>query len=116
MVRQRRPYAPTSLPVATIGAVVILIAIVAAAIVALGISGNANAETTPWIVAVIGIVATTIPGLIAAGFAERAAKDIRNGTVTEKAKIGTVQALVETGVTTAADTTNRNEVIANEGK
>lgn len=115
MARQR-PYGPNSLPVATIGAVVILIAIVAASVVALAIAGKVNAETTPWIVAVMGIVTTTIPSLIAAGFAERAAKDIRNGTVTEKAKIGSVQALLETGVTSAADTTNRNEVIANESK
>lgn len=51
---------------------------------------------------VIGLVVTTVPSLVAAAFAERASRDIRNGTVTAKAKEGTRQALDETGVTEVA--------------
>lgn len=57
-------------------------------------------QTTPVFMSVIGLILTTIPSLIAAGFAERASRDIRNGVVEEKAKDGAKQALVEHQVIT----------------
>lgn len=51
----------------------------------------------------IGLIVTTVPSLIAAGFAERASRDIRNGTVTEKAREGAEQALNDTGVVQAVE-------------
>lgn len=49
------------------------------------------------------IVASTVPSLLAAAFAERASRDIRNGTVTEKARQGATTALKETGVVQAVE-------------
>jgi hypothetical protein len=49
------------------------------------------------------VVAATVPSLLAAAFAERASRDIRNGTVTEKAREGAVEALQETGVVQAVE-------------
>jgi hypothetical protein len=49
----------------------------------------------------VGLIITTVPSLGAMAFAERASRDIRNGTVTEKARQGTRKALDETGVTQA---------------
>jgi hypothetical protein len=49
------------------------------------------------------VVASTVPSLLAAAFAERASRDIRNGTVTEKAREGAVEALQDTGVVQAVE-------------
>lgn len=46
------------------------------------------------------LAASTIPSLVASLSAERASRDIRNGTVTEKVRQGTVAAIHETGVMT----------------
>lgn len=56
---------------------------------------------------VIGLVLTTVPSLGALWYAERASRDIRNGTVTEKARQGTVAALEETGVTEVVEASQR---------
>lgn len=48
----------------------------------------------------LALAASSIPSLVASLSAERAARDIRNGTVTQKAKEGTKQAIEETGVMT----------------
>lgn len=61
-------------------------------------------QSTPAFVAIIGLIASTIPGLIAAVYSERASRDIRNGTVTDKAAEGAQKALDNTGIT---------EVVAN---
>lgn len=47
---------------------------------------------------IIALVITLVPTLIAAAFAERASRDIRNGVVADKAKEGATQALIDTGV------------------
>lgn len=54
---------------------------------------------------VIALVITLVPTLIAAAFAERASRDIRNGVVADKAKEGATQALIDTGVAQAQPTT-----------
>jgi hypothetical protein len=48
----------------------------------------------------VAIALANIPTLTAALFAERASRDIRNGTVTEKVRQGTTTAIVESGVLT----------------
>ena len=47
----------------------------------------------------IGLVLTTVPSVIAAAFAERVSRDVRNGVVETKAQRGAEAALAETGVT-----------------
>lgn len=61
----------------------------------------------PGSMTVIGLIVTTIPSLIAAAFAERASRDIRNGVVEEKAKEGAKQALDEKGVTEVVEASQR---------
>jgi hypothetical protein len=89
----RSPGPTTNLPYASLGSAVILI-IVGASVVMSG-NGGENGGAI-----LIGLVVTTIPSLIAAAFAERNAKDIRNGTLTDKAREGAHKALAEAGVTT----------------
>lgn len=85
--------ATKNLPYASLASAVLLI-IVGAVVVVSG-NGGENGGAI-----LIGLVVTTIPSLIAAAFAERNAKDIRNGTVTEKVRQGTHKALDEAGVVT----------------
>lgn len=81
-----------------------IFAMVSAALMLVGgvvvvLSGNGGKNDGSLLV---GLVVTTIPSLIAAAFAERTSRDVRNGTVTEKARQGTHKALAEAGVTTVA--------------
>jgi len=64
------------------------IALFVTAVVVLIITDHAEDSTL-----FIGFVITTCPSIVAAIFAERAAKDIRNHVVQEKARAGTEQAL-----------------------
>lgn len=48
----------------------------------------------------LGVIVANIPGALGAIFGERAMRDIRNGTVREKARQGTHQAIQEAGVVT----------------
>ena len=52
-------------------------------------------------ITLIGLFVSTLPSLVAAFASERASRDIRNGVVEYKAKTGALQALDETGVTSA---------------
>lgn len=70
-------------------------ALTVAGVIFFGAAGNHNALAV--------VVASTVPSLLAAGFAERASRDIRNGTVTEKARQGATEALEETGVIQAVE-------------
>jgi uncharacterized membrane protein len=89
---------PKNIPIiASIMAAVFLIAAVVMVMFT-----NEDRATTPQFVTLIGLVVTTIPSLIAAAFAERSSRDIRNGVVTDKAKDGALKALEESGVTTVA--------------
>ena len=52
----------------------------------------------------VGFLVTTLPSLVAAAFAERTARDVRNGVVQDKIRQGTHEALRESGVTEVAAT------------
>lgn len=54
-----------------------------------------------------GILIGAVPSLLAAAYSERSSRDIRNGTVTDKARQGARAALDESGVT---------EVVQNAGQ
>lgn len=86
--------APTNLPYASLASAVLLIG--TGAVVVMSGNGGENGGAI-----LIGLVVTTIPSLIAAAFAERNARDIRNGTVVEKVRQGTHRALAEAGVSTS---------------
>lgn len=68
-----------------------------------------NAHTTPIIISIVGLVISTVPSMISSAYSERASKDIRNGVVTEKAKVGALEALDETGVIEVVNISNRGE-------
>lgn len=70
------------------------------------IFGSENGSNT---VVLIGLVATTVPSLIAAAFSERTARDVRNGVLEEKARRGAHTALEESGVKEVVDMTHRGE-------
>lgn len=88
-----------------------LIAVVA--LVGLAVLGLAiiplDAKTTPLFYTVIGLIVTTVPSLIAATFAERTARDVRNGLVEDKVRKGTHTALKESGVTDVVEATRKGD-------
>jgi hypothetical protein len=86
----------TNLPVISIIAAVSLVGL---AIVAL-IFVHLDDRTTPVFLSVIGLIVTTVPSLIAAAYAERVSKDVRNGVVEDKVRTATKDALAEHGVVT----------------
>ncbi len=92
-----------------LAATVALVAIVAAVFTILAVAGRLDAQSTPILVSLLGLVVTAVPALISAGFAKQAADDIRNGVITEKVVEGTTKALDETGVTEVVSMTNRGE-------
>ena len=57
----------------------------------------------------LGLIVTAGPALLAAGYAERASRDIRNGTVREKVRQGTHQALEEVGVPDVVEAAGRGQ-------
>ena len=83
--------------------IIIIVAVVGVALVDL------DRNSTPIFVSIVGLIATSVPALIAAAFAERSSHDIRNGVVEEKAKRGTHKALEEAGVTEVVEATQRGE-------
>lgn len=96
--RKERPYREdrpnvTNAPIYALGSAVLMLG--AGAVVVMSGHGGANGGNL-----LIGLVVTTIPSLIAAAFAERTARDVRNGTVTEKARLGASKAISEAGVVT----------------
>lgn len=96
----RQPRAiPPNAPHYTLGAGVLLVVV---GVLAAYLTDNRQSMTT-----LLGLIATTVPSLLAAGYAERASRDIRNGTVTEKAKQGTKQAMDEVGVTEVVEASQR---------
>lgn len=55
----------------------------------------ANPASAPSLVIVVGMIATTIPSLVAAVFSERTNRDLRNGVLKDKVKEGAAEALEE---------------------
>lgn len=91
---------------ALIAAVIFIIAAVVLAVIA-----PPDSEST---VIVIGLIASTIPSLVAAFASEKTNRDIANGVLTEKARVGTRQALDETGLTEIAATSGATQSAALE--
>lgn len=83
-----------NIPLYALAAIVVMIA---AAVVLILFS---NPAAAPSLTIVIGLIATSVPSLIAAVFSEKASRDIRNGVVEAKVKSGTIKALEETQVMT----------------
>lgn len=92
---------PPNAPHYTLGAGVLLV--VVALFAAMATDDRDTLRT------LLGLIVTTVPSLLAAGYAERASRDIRNGTVTEKARQGTVAAMEEVGVVDVVEATNRGQ-------
>jgi hypothetical protein len=53
----------------------------------------ANPASSPSLLIVLGLIASSTPSLVAAIYSERASRDIRNGVVADKAREGAAQAL-----------------------
>ena len=87
---------PTNTPILAIATAVLLCAFAVVVIVAGYGDEGAGAL-------MIGLILTTVPSLIAAAFAERVSRDVRNGVVEHKAKQGARQALNEAGIHDADD-------------
>ncbi len=86
----------TNVPVIALLSAVLLLVVVVVVLAFV----PAERQGTPVFVTVIGIVASTVPSLIAAAFAERVSKDVRNGTLVQKSKQATHEALQEARVVT----------------
>lgn len=95
------PNNKNNLPYVAAGTLVILIGYA----VLLAVTGHMSDEL------VGGLIITTIPSVTAAGFAERAARDIRNGVVQDKAKQGTHEALIESGVKSVVTTAQQTQPV-----
>lgn len=80
------PKAALTAAAALVGMVVVLVGVLA-------FTDSLDDRATPLVVSLLGMVATIVPGLVAATYSERASRDIRNGTVVEKAREGAVRAL-----------------------
>lgn len=99
--RRDRRTIPPNAPHYTLGAGVVLVVV--------GIAAAYLTNDSQSMSLLLGLVVTTVPSLLAAGYAERASRDIRNGTVKEKARQGTVEALEETGVTEVVEVAGRGQ-------
>ncbi len=65
-------------------------------------------QTTPVFVSIVGLIITTIPSLLAAAFAERAVRDIRNGVLKGKVKEAINETLPSTVLNDDAETVRRD--------
>ena len=95
-----RTNAPT---VAALSAAVVMLGLVVGLVIMLSMGERLNATNTPLVVSLIGVVVTVVPALVSAAFAERASKDIRNGTLVAKSQEGAARALVEHGPAVAKE-------------
>ena len=68
------------------------------AVLTLDLTGHGSDSPT-----FIALVVATIPSIVAALFAERSSRDIRNGVVQEKARHGAAKAIEESGAAEAAE-------------
>lgn len=89
MTGQQNPRPTVNVPIYSLLALVV---VVAAGVVLYATGSDGRAALF------IGALVTTLPSLIASLSAERNARDIRNGTLTEKAREGAHAALREAGV------------------
>jgi hypothetical protein len=91
----------TNLPVFTLGAAVIFVMLAILGFIFIP-AGNVIAQET-----LVGLIVTTVPSLIAAAFAERTGRDVRNGVMEQKVKDGATKALQDTGVTDVVNASGR---------
>lgn len=82
-------------PRAALTAAAALFGMVCVLVGVLAFTGKLDDRATPLVVSLLGMVATIVPGLVAATYSERASRDIRNGTVVAKAREGAVQAFAD---------------------
>lgn len=85
------PLGPNA-PRTALMAAAVLLGLAVTLVAILAMTGSLNDRSTPLVVAIVSMVVTTVPGLVAATYAERASRDLRNGTVVEKARQGAVKA------------------------
>lgn len=96
--------------VAALSAAVMLFLVIAGAVVVLALGKRLDSTSTPMIITLMGVVVSAVPALIGAAFAERASKDIRNGTLVEKSREGAARAIEDKVPTfTAAASTALDE-------
>ncbi len=88
-------------PIYSLVAAIILVALVIVALIVV------PHERNDQLLIVVGLIVSTVPSLLAAGFAERTARDVRNGVVQQKAREGAQQALDDSGVTDVVNATQR---------
>lgn len=86
----------TNVPIVSLISGTVLLAVV---VIVLAFA-NPDRTSTPLFATVIGLVVTTVPSLIAAAYAERVSKDVRNGTLVQKTKQATHEAIREAGLIT----------------
>lgn len=91
---------PRNYRISAFGTVVALIAIIGAVVVGLSLDHGLNSDTTPLITALLAIIGTTVPSILALIKTESVQNDIRNGVLKEKVKQGTTEALIEHQVVT----------------
>lgn len=85
-----------NLPLYSLGSAILLLLSAVIAVVVV----DPSKQSTPVFISVMGLILTTVPSLLAAAFAERTARDVRNGVVEEKVRNGAHQAMREAGVIT----------------
>lgn len=86
------------LPKAPLYSLIATLTFVIAAVVLLLFANPENDNTGVF----LALIFSTVPSLVAAFASERASRDIRNGTIVEKAREGSQQALDNSGVTAVA--------------
>lgn len=91
----------TNLPIVTLTFATVFVALCIFGFIFIP-QNNAAAQET-----LVGIMIGTVPSLIAASFAERTNRDVRNGVVEQKVKDGATRALKETGVTDVVEASGR---------
>jgi hypothetical protein len=91
---------PNSFRLSAFGGVCVLVGIVGAVLIALTITKEFTSDSTPLVSALIAIVSSAIPGVLSLYKTEQVQNDIRNGVVTEKAREGAKQALIDHNVVT----------------
>lgn len=91
---------PQNRPTAMLLTALALIGMTFATVSTITLRGSLDDRSTPVVVSLVGMVITVVPGLLAAAYAERASRDLRNGMIVHKAKQGAAQAIDEAGVVT----------------
>lgn len=79
-----------------LGAVVALVALISMLVAGIVITGKLDDNSTPLLVTILGLVAATIPSILALLKVQDVQHDIRNGVMEERVRRGSQRALTET--------------------